>query len=106
MKKRDAFTLIELLVVISVIALLLALLIPALSKARAQAKANDNQFKIMAEGVLDGTQYGHVLLPSLPVTVDGTGTTYGGRYYVDEVTHKFTKGVYEQSFKLMSNATN
>ncbi|MBT8338601.1 MAG: hypothetical protein HKP58_02880 [Desulfatitalea sp.] len=73
---------------------------------RAQAKANENQFKITAEGVLDGSQYGHVLVPHLPVTVDGVGTTYAGRYYVDEVTHKFSKGVYEQHFKLLRNAVN
>ncbi|MBN1655967.1 MAG: hypothetical protein JXA30_19525 [Deltaproteobacteria bacterium] len=76
------------------------------AEIRAQAKANENQFKIVAEGVLDGSQYGHVLVPHLPVTVDGVGTTYGGRYYVDEVTHKFSKGVYEQHFKLLRNATN
>jgi hypothetical protein len=72
----------------------------------AQAKANENQFKIKAQGVLDGTIYGYVLLPHLPVEVDGIGETYGGIYYVDEVTHKFTSGGYQQHFKLIRNATN
>jgi len=72
----------------------------------AQAKANENQFKIKAEGVLDGSIYGYVLLPHLPVEVDGIGDTYGGIYYVDEVTHKFSSGGYQQHFKLIRNATN
>jgi len=75
-------------------------------ESRAQAKANENQFKIKAQGVLDGTIYGHVLLPHLPVKVDGIGETYGGNYYVDEVTHKFTKEEYQQHFKLIRNAIN
>ena len=73
---------------------------------RARSKANANQFKIAAEGVLDGTQYGNVLLPHLPVTVDGVGATYNGRYYVEAVTHKFSGGIYEQQFKLLRNAIN
>lgn len=73
---------------------------------RAQAKANENQFKIKAQGVLDGTIYGHVLLPHLPVEVDGIGPTYGGTFYVDAVTHQFTSEGYRQEFKLIKNAIN
>jgi len=39
------------------------------------------------------------------VDVYGVGSTYSGLYYVDEVTHSFTAGVYRQSFKLERNPT-
>ncbi|MGX9357434.1 phage late control D family protein [Roseobacteraceae bacterium S113] len=73
--------------------------------ARAQGLANDHAFKITATGELDGTLYGHVLLPGLPVSVDGTGARNGGLYYVDTVTHQFTPEGYRQQFQLIRNAT-
>lgn len=74
-------------------------------KARAQAKANENAWKIIADGELDGSLYGHVLLTHKPVGVYGIGDTYGGLYYVDKVTHIFEQSGYRQSFKLLRNAT-
>ena len=41
--------------------------------ARAQAKANEFALRVRAEGELDGTLYGHVLLPGMLVAVDGVG---------------------------------
>lgn len=76
------------------------------AESRAQAKANESQFKITAKGLLDGTIYGHVLWPYSPVDVDGVGETYGGVYYVDEVTHRFSANSYEQNFTVIRNATN
>lgn len=76
------------------------------AESRAQAKANENQFKISASGELDGTIYGHVLWPYAPVEVDGVGDTYGGTYYVDEVTHRFRADSYQQEFTVIRNATN
>jgi len=73
-------------------------------RARAQAKANENAWKLVAEGELDGALYGHVLLTHLTVNVDGLGVTYAGLYYVDEVTHKFSLEGYRQTFKLIRNA--
>ena len=73
---------------------------------RARAKANEHQFKIRAEGVLDGLAYGHVLLTHLPVDVEGIGDTYGGTYYVDQVTHQFADDGYTQRFALLRNATS
>lgn len=73
--------------------------------ARAQGLANENAFKVMATGELDGTLYGHVLLPGLTVSVDGTGSRNGGLYYVDTVTHKFSPEGYRQGFQLIRNAT-
>lgn len=75
------------------------------AKARAQAKANELGWKIEAEGELDGSLYGHVLLTHQLVGVYGIGDTYGGLYYVDRVTHIFAQGGYRQSFRLLRNAT-
>jgi len=74
------------------------------AKARAQAKANDNAWKIHAQGELDGTRYGHVLRTHAPVPVAGIGDEYSGSYYVDEVTHVFTVNGYTQRFRLLRNA--
>src|SRR6266545_3726757 len=72
--------------------------------ARAQRRANELSLRVSAEGELDGTIYGHVLLPGLPVVIDGAGEMLGGTYYVDWVTHKFTTDGYKQSMKLVRNA--
>lgn len=72
--------------------------------ARAQASANENAWKLIAEGELDGTLYGHVLKTHETVRVDGVGDTYGGVYYVDEVRHVFNMDGYRQTFKLLRNA--
>lgn len=73
--------------------------------SRAQAKANENAWKIEAEGELDGSLYGHVLLTHKPVGVYGVGETNSGLYYVDTVSHIFNQSGYRQSFKMLRNAT-
>lgn len=75
------------------------------ARSRAQAKANENALKIQAEGELDGVIYGHVLLTHRTVRVEGIGTTYDGLYFVDYVRHIFNAEGYQQSFKLLRNAT-
>jgi phage protein D len=75
------------------------------ARARAQAQANENAWKVKADGELDGSLYGHVLLTHKPVGVYGVGETYGGLYYVDTVSHVFDQNGYRQSFKLLRNAT-
>ena len=72
--------------------------------ARAQRRANESAMRVRAEGELDGSRYGHVLLPGLPVSVDGVGEMLGGTYYVDSVSHEFTGDGYRQSFVLLRNA--
>ena len=74
------------------------------AQSRAQAKANENAWKVIAEGELDGAMYGHVLLTHKTVEVDGMGETDSGRYYVDQVTHLFNADGYRQNFKLLRNA--
>lgn len=73
--------------------------------ARAQAKANENAWKLRAQGELDGSLYGHVLLNHKPVGVYGIGDTYSGVYYVDSVVHIFDQAGYRQAFNLLRNAT-
>jgi len=73
--------------------------------ARAQAKANENAWKLRADGELDGTRYGHVLLTHKLVGVYGVGETYSGLYYVDTVSHAFSGDGYRQTFMLLRNAT-
>ncbi|MCP3953165.1 MAG: hypothetical protein GY697_13245, partial [Desulfobacterales bacterium] len=75
------------------------------AQARAQAKANEMAWKIVATGELDGAKYEHVLLTHKTVTVDGIGDYYGGGYYVDEVRHQFAGEGYRQKFRLLKNAT-
>jgi hypothetical protein len=77
---------------------------PEATRARAQGLADQASFRIRATGELDGTLYGHVLLPGLPVRVDGTGDRNGGLYYVDKVTHTFTPDGYRQGFEIIRNA--
>ena len=55
-------------------------------------------------GELDGTLYGHVLLPGQPVAVDGPGEWLGGIYYVDRVSHRFNTEGYRQQIRLLRNA--
>lgn len=74
-------------------------------RARAQALVNENSFRILANGELDGSLYGHVLKVGRIVPIDGTGTRYGGLYFVDKVVHSFSTELYRQQFELMRNAT-
>ncbi len=74
------------------------------ARARAQARANENAWKIRATGQLDGVIYGHVLLTHQTVGVEGIGETYSGTYYVDSVTHTFDADGYRQAFRLLRNA--
>jgi hypothetical protein len=72
-------------------------------KARRKANELDIQ-KVKAEGELDGSIYGHVLVPGSPVVVDGVGDRLSGTYYVDHVTHVFDVNGYRQRFQLLRNA--
>ena len=46
-----------------------------------------------------------VVKSSDEINIDGVGSTHGGTYYVDEVTHVFTQSGYRQRFKLIRNST-
>lgn len=74
-------------------------------RARVQALVNEHSFRIRANGEIDGSLYGHVLRAGKTVTVDGTGSRYGGTYFTDKVVHRFSPDGYRQQFELMRNAT-
>lgn len=74
------------------------------ARALARARADENAWKIVAEGELDGALYEHVLLTHRTVGVDGVGSTHGGLYYVDRVRHVFNPSGYRQNFRLLRNA--
>ncbi len=73
-------------------------------RARAVRRANDLSLKVRGEGELDGSLYGHVLRVGEPVGVDGVGERYGGTWFVDTVSHRFSSDGYRQSFTLLRNA--
>lgn len=77
---------------------------PNQMQRRAQAKANEASLKIRATGELDGSLYGHVLLPGDPVDIDGIGERYSGTWYVMQVEHRFDANGYLQSFEVARNA--
>ena len=72
-------------------------------RARAQSAEADLR-RVVAEGELDGSTYGHVLQVGLPVGLDGVGDRHSGIYYVDRVTHVFDASGYRQQFTLLRNA--
>jgi hypothetical protein len=53
------------------------------------------------QGVVDAMRYGRVLRSRRLVSVRGSGNTYGGTYYVQQVTHKIKRGEYTQNFTLV-----
>ena len=73
-------------------------------QAIAQQMANEQSMKITANGELDGSMYGHVLLVDEPVGVDGVGERYSGTYLVDSATHRFDVNGYKVTFRLLRNA--
>jgi len=73
-------------------------------RATARGLANEEAMRLSAQGEADGALYGHVLLTAAPVAVSGIGTRYGGRWYVDTVTHRFSPEGYAQQFRLIRNA--
>lgn len=72
--------------------------------AYARGRANEMAMRVRAQGEMDGSLYGHVLRVGFPVGVDGIGTTMGGVYYVDAVTHVFSIDGYRETFTLLRNA--
>ncbi|MCC5667899.1 hypothetical protein LC653_29485 [Nostoc sp. CHAB 5784] len=55
---------------------------------------------VTATGEVDTVRYGHILRVRQLVGVRGVGNTYGGYYYVKQVTHRIKRGEYKQSFTL------
>ena len=73
-------------------------------RATARGIANEEAMRISAQGEADGALYGHVLLTGAPVGVSGIGARYSGRWYVENVSHRFSAEGYTQGFRLIRNA--
>jgi hypothetical protein len=56
---------------------------------------------VTATGEVDTVRYGYVLEVRQLVGVRGVGKSYGGYYYVKQVTHRIKRGEYKQSFTLI-----
>jgi hypothetical protein len=68
---------------------------------RAQGRTDRSMDRVVvANGTLDVASYGGVLQPQALVGLRGVGATYGGVYYVRQVTHDLRIGSYKQSFVL------
>jgi phage protein D len=59
---------------------------------------------VTLSGELDGRSYGGVLRAKRLVTIDGTGPSHDGNYYVTRVRHMFYPDSYVQSFDARRNA--
>jgi hypothetical protein len=75
----------------------------AAARARAQARTDASLDQVVtASGELDAVRYGRLLKPRQLVGVRGVGESYGGMYYVKQVSHTIDidAGTYQQSFTL------
>ena len=73
------------------------------ANAKAQAQAEQRSFKLKANGRLDGTAFGALLLPGSIVEVGGSGHN-NGKWYVDSTTHNFDASGYFVDFALIRNS--
>jgi len=67
---------------------------------RGVASTSQASDAVSASGEIDAVRYGTVLRARRLVGVRGTGETYGGMYYVKQVTHRIKRGEYKQSYSL------
>ena len=73
----------------------------ALAEKQAETLASrSRENAVTASGEVDTVRYGYVLGVRQLVGVRGVGKTYGGYYYVQQVTHRIKRGEYKQSFTL------
>lgn len=77
-----------------------AKLSPAQAIGRGLAEASKGADAVTLSGEVDGVRYGSVLRSRGLVGVRGVGISYGGLYYVKQVTHRIKVGEYKQSFQL------
>jgi len=70
------------------------------AQSQAQAEADGTIDVITVTGELDAMKYGNILRARKLVGLRGVGISYGGLYYVKNVTHNIKRGEYKQSFTL------
>jgi len=78
---------------------------PAQAALRGLSSANQSSDAVSASGEVDAVRYGQALRSRRLVDVRGVGQSYGGTYYVKEVTHRMQRGEYKQSFTLSREGT-
>jgi hypothetical protein len=64
-----------------------------------------SQGTLRAQGTLSTLRYGAVLEAPGLVDLRGAGTSYDGRYRVEQVVHSFARGKYDQNFTLAREGT-
>ena len=74
--------------------------IPAKLQAESEL-SRSREDAVTASGEVDTVRYGHILQVRQLVGVRGVGKSYGGYYYVKQVTHRIKRGEYKQSFTLI-----
>ncbi len=73
-----------------------------LAKLKAESElSRSREDAVTASGEVDTVRYGHILQVRQLVGVRGVGKSYGGYYYVKQVTHRIKRGEYKQSFILI-----
>jgi hypothetical protein len=73
---------------------------PARGALRALTAASRGSDAVVVSGEVDAVRYGAVLRARRLVGVRGVGESFGGLYFVQEVTHRLRRGEYKQSFSL------
>jgi hypothetical protein len=68
--------------------------------ASAQSKTDSSVDAVTVTGELDAAAYGDILRARNLVGLRGTGDSYDGIYYINNVTHRIKLGEYKQSFTL------
>jgi hypothetical protein len=71
----------------------------------AVAAATNAPDAVQGQGEVDSARYGAVLRARRPVGVRGAGLSYDGFYFVQKVTHIFTRGEYVQQFVISREGT-
>ena len=74
---------------------------PAQAAARGLAASTEGADAVDVTGEVDAVRYGRLLRARRLVSVRGVGLSYGGFYYVRQVTHRLRRGEYKQSFRLV-----
>lgn len=75
---------------------------PIQARLKAESElSRSREDAVTANGEVDTVRYGHVLQVRQLVGVRGVGKSYGGHYYVKQVTHRIKRGEYKQSFSLI-----
>lgn len=73
---------------------------PSQAALRALTAASQAADAATASGEVDAVRYGRALRSRRLVGLRGVGDSYGGTYYVKEVTHHIERGQYKQRFSL------